>query len=157
VAAGAGHIKVVSNPLHIEAFACWKALLFAADHGMMSLEVETVCVLLQQALSSREWDAAPEGILFKELQFLLLTSFNHVKVKSVSRVCNRVAHRLASEGAGLGGGDHVWPDGYPDFVSNLLANDLLLLVECFVHCCGFFRESSKINIIKITHKIKENN
>jgi hypothetical protein len=49
VAAGAGHIKVVSNPLHIEAFACWKALLFAADHGMMSLEVETVCVLLQQA------------------------------------------------------------------------------------------------------------
>jgi hypothetical protein len=48
----------VATPLQAEALACWKALLFAADRGMMMIEMESDCVTLKQALSSRDFDAA---------------------------------------------------------------------------------------------------
>jgi hypothetical protein len=44
LAAGAGHIVSVATPLQAEALACWKALLFAADRGMMMVEMESDCV-----------------------------------------------------------------------------------------------------------------
>jgi hypothetical protein len=82
---------------------------------------------LKQALSSRDFDAAPEGVLFREIKFLMLSSFNDVKIRSIPRMCNSVAHRLASEGTRLlGGAQNLWLEGNPDFVNSLLANDLSL-------------------------------
>jgi hypothetical protein len=57
----------------------------------------------------------------------MLSSFNDVKIRSIPRVCNSVAHSLASEGTRLlGGAKNLWSEGNPDFVNSLLANDLSL-------------------------------
>jgi ribonuclease HI len=44
VAAVAGRIENVSNPLQAEAMACYQALTFVAEQGMVALEVETDCL-----------------------------------------------------------------------------------------------------------------
>jgi hypothetical protein len=117
----------MASPFQAEALACWKALLFAADRGMMMVEMESDCVTLKQALSSKDFDSAPEGVLFREMKFFMLSSFNDVKIMSISSLCNSVAHSLASEETRLlGGAQNLWPEGNPDFVNSLLANDLSL-------------------------------
>jgi hypothetical protein len=127
LAVGAGHIVSMASPFQAEALACWKALLFAADRGMMMVEMESDCVTLKQALSSKDFDSAPEGVLFREMKFFMLSSFNDVKIMSISSLCNSVAHSLASEETRLlGGAQNLWPEGNPDFVNSLLANDLSL-------------------------------
>jgi ribonuclease HI len=124
VAAAAGHIENVSNPLQAEAMTCYEALTFAAEQGMVALEVETDCLQLKQALLTRDLDAAREGIIFREIKFLIRSSFNEVHVL-FAPACNQVAHRLASECVRLENDNKcVWQESIPDFVTDLLANDL---------------------------------
>jgi hypothetical protein len=47
VAAAVGHIENVSNPLQVEVMTCYQALTFAAEQGMVALEVETDCLQLK--------------------------------------------------------------------------------------------------------------
>jgi hypothetical protein len=92
---------------------------------MVALEVETDYLRLKQALLTPDLDATQEGTIFREIKFLIRSSFNEVHVLFVPRACNQVAHRLASEGARLENGNKcVWQESIPDFVTGLLANDL---------------------------------
>jgi hypothetical protein len=65
---------------------------------MVALEVETDCLQLKQTLLTPDMDAARKGTIFREIKFLIRSSFNEVHVLFAHRACNQVAHRLASEG-----------------------------------------------------------
>jgi hypothetical protein len=108
--------------------ACLKALQFAADKGMTTLEVEMDCQNLRNALLSSDWDAAHEGTIFRELKFLIAVFFNDVIVKCSPRSCNLVAHKLAQEGAGLESGScNVWLENFPVFVTDLVTSEVSLV------------------------------
>jgi hypothetical protein len=53
---------------------------YAAEQGMMSIELEIDCLNLKNALHSDEWDAAPEGMLFREILFTLFFQFCYPNV-----------------------------------------------------------------------------
>jgi hypothetical protein len=55
-----------------------------------------------------------------------LTMFNNVQlIMYVPHSCNRVAHRLASEGADLQNSSiNMWPDCVPDFANYVVIDDL---------------------------------
>ena len=50
IAARAGFIAVVASPFQYEVIAYLKALNFASNQGMMTLEIETNCKCLRDAL-----------------------------------------------------------------------------------------------------------
>jgi hypothetical protein len=127
--AGAGQINAVSGSLQAESMACLQALRVAAEQGMMTIEVETDCQTLKNALQSTEWDAAPEGMIFRELKFFIGASFNDVLLLFAPRSCNAVAHRLAQEGIALDPGSSMfWLVSFPTLVTELVARDLSLCV-----------------------------
>jgi hypothetical protein len=95
IAAGAGFIAAVASPLQSEAIPCLKALNFASNQGMMTLEIETDYKCLRDALTSNDWDDSHDGVIIRELKFLILSYFNDVKVLFAPRMCNKVAHHLA--------------------------------------------------------------
>jgi hypothetical protein len=99
--AGAGQINAVLGPLQAESMACLQAFRAAAEQGMMTIEVETDCQTPKNALQSTNWDAAPEGMIFRELKFFIRTSFNDVLLLCAPHSCNSVAHTLAQEGIAL--------------------------------------------------------
>jgi hypothetical protein len=54
---------------------------------------------LRDALTSNDWDDSHDGVIVRELKFLILSCFNDVKVLFTSRMCNKVAHHLATIGS----------------------------------------------------------
>jgi hypothetical protein len=105
---GAGQINAVLGPLQAESMACLQALRAAAEQGMMTIEVETDCQTLKNALQSTNWDAAPGRIIFRELKFFIRTSFNDVLLLYAPRSSNSVAHTLAQEGITLDPGSSMF-------------------------------------------------
>jgi hypothetical protein len=79
------------------------------------------------ALSSNIYDDAQGGSLFREIKFLLGINFIDFRIVHASRVCNNVAHSLATLGSKLNVGSMViWHDGeVPEDVIPLLAVDLV--------------------------------
>uniref|UniRef100_A0ACD5VRG9 Uncharacterized protein n=1 Tax=Avena sativa TaxID=4498 RepID=A0ACD5VRG9_AVESA len=118
--AGMGQIDHVADPLHAETIACLKAIEFATELDMGRIIIETDATLLK----SSEFDLARHGVLFREAKFLLRTNFLDYKVLCCKRVCNTVAHVLATNGARLVSGNvMLWHDHVPDFVSHTVASD----------------------------------
>jgi hypothetical protein len=106
---------------------CFQALKYAAGQGMMAFELESDCLNLKNALLSDEWGATPEGMLFREIKFFLLSSFNTVIPLFAPRSCNGVAHRLAQVRAELDNDSGVfWLENFPAFVTELVASDISL-------------------------------
>jgi hypothetical protein len=124
---GAGLIAVVTEASHAEAIACIQAIQFAVDAGIQKVELETDCLTLKVALSSNVYDDAQGGSLFREIKFLLGINFVNFRIVHASRVCNNVAHSLATLGSKLNVGSMViWHDGeVPEDVIPLLAVDLV--------------------------------
>jgi hypothetical protein len=119
--AGMGKITADSSILQAEAKACLEAMRFAAEQGMMAIELEIGCLNLNNVIQSCEWDQAPEGMLIRELRFFISTWFNVVSLLHVPRSCNVVAHSLAQEGAALNSGTRlVWLENFPAFVNDLV-------------------------------------
>jgi hypothetical protein len=56
--AGMGKITAVSIILQAEAKACLEAMRFAAEQGMMAIELEIGCLNLNNVIQSCEWDQA---------------------------------------------------------------------------------------------------
>ena len=56
-------------------------------HG--SLEIETDCKCLRDTLTSNDWDDSHDGVIIRELKFLILSCFNDVKVLFAPRMCNK--------------------------------------------------------------------
>ena len=123
--AGMMHLAHVADALHAETIACLKAIQFAAESGMGRIIIETDATLLKSALQSSELDLARHGVLFREAKFLPLTNFLEYKVMQCKRVCNTMAHVLATNGASLvSSAVMLWHDHVPDFVSHVVAIDL---------------------------------
>jgi hypothetical protein len=107
--------------------ACLKALSFAATQGMLHLVLETNCKIQRDALFSYGWDAGHDGILLREIKFLIVSSFNVVKVMCAPRSCNNVAHKLADNGVvTVHGSPSVWVTSLPNFVTDLVTSELML-------------------------------
>lgn len=73
----------------------------AADYGMGRVHFETDCISLQKAVSSSNQDRGPLGVLFREIKFILQTSFIEFKILYCPRACNIPAHVLAASGSNV--------------------------------------------------------
>jgi hypothetical protein len=60
----------------------------------------------------------------RELKFLILSCFNDVKVLFAPRICNKVAHHLATIGSDSQ--KLIWLYNFLDVISNLVASNLML-------------------------------
>jgi hypothetical protein len=90
-------------------------------------ELETDCLNLKNALHSDEWDAAPKGMLIREIKIFLRSSFNTAIPMFAPRTCNAIAHRLAQFGVELENVSSVcWLEDFPAFVTDLVASDISL-------------------------------
>jgi hypothetical protein len=127
VGSGAGHIAAVTEASHAEGIACIHAIQFAVDAGIHKVELETDCLTMKVALSSNIYDDAQGGSLFREIKILLGINFIDFRIVHASRVCNNVAHSLATLGSKLNVGSMViWHDDeVPEDVISLLAADLV--------------------------------
>lgn len=125
VGAGAGRITHCSDALQAEATAAIQALSFAVDAGMSRVELETDAINLKTALSSSVMDLSSNGMIFRDVKFLMFTEFVSVRVLHSSQSCNSVADKLAKVGVELGpGAMMLWPDSVPVHVTDLVATDL---------------------------------
>ena len=79
---------------------------------------------LRDALTSNDWDDSHDGVIVRELKFLILSCFNDVKVLFTSRMCNKVAHHLATIGSDSQ--ELIWMYNFLDVVSDLVVSDLKL-------------------------------
>ena len=62
------------------------------------------------AISSNEFDIAPNGVLFREIKALTLLNFTSFLISFCPRACNKVADALASFGAKMVSDPQaVWP------------------------------------------------
>jgi hypothetical protein len=93
----------------------------SSNRDMMTLEIEIECQTLSKALLSTNLDAAYEGVLLRQIELLMASSFNDTKFFYTPRSCNFVAHMLPSEGAPLDDGNAtVWLENFPIFVPDLV-------------------------------------
>jgi hypothetical protein len=90
----------------------------------MTLEIETDSKCLQDTLTSNDWDDSHDGLIIRELKFLILSCFNNVMMLFAPRMCNKVAHHLATIGSDSQ--ELIWLYNFPDIVSDLVASDLML-------------------------------
>jgi hypothetical protein len=116
-----GRILHAGSGLQTEAIACMEAVEAASDWGMGKVHVETDCANLVAALTGREYDLAPEGVLFREIRSFVSLNFISFKVSFCSRLCNKVGHVLASMGAKQTMPRCRWVDSAPDDVCDLVA------------------------------------
>jgi ribonuclease HI len=126
VGSGAGYIATVSEASLAEAQACLYAIQYAIGAGIQKVEIETDCLTLKTALSSKAYDDAQGGNLFREIKYLLEIHFAKFKVLHCPRTCNKVTHRLASMGAKLNDGTMlIWSDVITEDVIPLVVADLI--------------------------------
>lgn len=78
LAAGAGNLEHVANPLHAEALALQQAIIIAAQMGCQTVMFETDSMILKQAISSEEYDLSELGTLFREINFQMRVGLNVV-------------------------------------------------------------------------------
>ena len=89
---------MVPDVLSAKAAACAKALQSAMDYGISRVQVEVDSVILQQALLTSSMDLVVSGMLIRDTCVLLHKHFVCDDVLLVPRICNSIAHALASLG-----------------------------------------------------------
>lgn len=68
------------------------------DLGIGRLIAETDAKMVVQAITTSDYAAAAVGVLITEIKSLASSAFISFECSSKSRVCNRVAHELATLG-----------------------------------------------------------
>ena len=107
-----------------EAYALLQAITIAEGLGVGRAIFETDCRILQKAITSTEYDAAPLGALFREIKFRLRLNFIDSCLVHEYRTCNQPAHILAARGAaGSIGYRKVWLESYPNDVIRAVSGD----------------------------------
>jgi hypothetical protein len=81
-------------------------------------------IISSLALTGREYDLAPEGVLFREIRSFVSLNFISFKVSFCSRLCNKVGHVLASMDAKQTMPRCRWVDSAPNDVCDLVASEL---------------------------------
>lgn len=98
LAAGAGKLEHVTEPLHSEALAMLHAVNAAIQLGCDRVIFETDSLVLKQAITSEDYNLSALGAVFREIKFQLQVGLSDVCINHVSRLCNQAAHRLAAHG-----------------------------------------------------------
>lgn len=120
----AGRIDHAQDTLHTEAEACLQAMSLAQQWGMHRIHVETDAQMLVQAISSKKFDIAPNGVLFREIKALAHLDFSSFSISYCPRACNKVSDALVSFGAKMVSNPQaVWPGRVPTFAQRLVASD----------------------------------
>jgi hypothetical protein len=82
------------------------------------------------AIKSKEFDIAPNGVLFREIKTLACLNFSSFSILYCPRACNKVADALASYGAKMVSEPQaVWPGRVPTFAQFLVASDFAAQVD----------------------------
>jgi ribonuclease HI len=109
VAAGCGHIQEIGSALQAEAIATLQAIKITSQMGCSRVQLEMDSSVLKKAITSKEYDLAPLGSLFKEIKALLCNAYDDVKLSVCKRSCNVAAHELAARGALFeDGNQEIW-------------------------------------------------
>ena len=99
-------------------------LQFATDMGISKIELETDAINLQVAMTSSRMDQSTNGVLFRDIKFLMYNKFVLVQVLHNPRSCNVLADGLAKLGVELGpSAVQIWSDSYHQRVNRLVAAD----------------------------------
>ena len=99
IGAGAGRVEYAQDVLQVEAEACVHALNYAQEWGMTNVLVETDAQILVQTITdSKNYDLAPNGVLFREINALAMLHFSSFSISFCPRVCNNVVDALATHG-----------------------------------------------------------
>jgi hypothetical protein len=93
---GAGHLSSVASAAQAEAHAC--AIQAAVAWGMTQVQIEADSQNLIRALQSKDYDLAPDGVIYRDVRLSLSLNFDKVLFSFVSRDCNKIAHCLAAYG-----------------------------------------------------------
>jgi hypothetical protein len=88
------------------------------------VQVESDSQNLIKAIQGKEFDLAPEGVLYRDIRAFISLNFSSVVFSFTPRECNKVAHALAAFGASQRGSRLVWPEDLPNSVRVLTASDL---------------------------------
>jgi hypothetical protein len=119
---GAGRLTDVALALQSEAIACFEAVQAAAEWGMGHILVETDCQVLTATVKTKDYDLAPEGVIFREIRSFLQLNFISFDILFCLRICNKLSHTMAAWGANQTLGRCWWPDLVPDVVRGLVAS-----------------------------------
>jgi ribonuclease HI len=106
-----------------ETIACLQGVQAAIDIGARQIVLETDAMLIQQAITSKDYASAPSGILIYEIQELASLNFMTFNVNVVPRIYNRVAHALAAQGCEASEDDTMVMNIVPPCIQSLVADD----------------------------------
>uniref|UniRef100_A0ACD5Z6F3 Uncharacterized protein n=1 Tax=Avena sativa TaxID=4498 RepID=A0ACD5Z6F3_AVESA len=119
----AGASRHAFSALQMEVQACSEALHATAQWGMENVSIKIDSSILVQALQSRDYNLAPEGVIFRDIGAFNLLKFSTVEVSYDPRSCNKVAHLLAAYGARLQADRMLWPEYVLEDVRALVASE----------------------------------
>jgi ribonuclease HI len=122
--AAAGSISNVGEAIHTETQALLQAITIAEQFGIGRPIFATDCQVLERAITTNNYDAAPLGALFREAKHRLRLSFIEHRIVYMHRSCNKPAHELAA----LGVAEplefyNVWVEDYPNVVTSAMSGD----------------------------------
>jgi hypothetical protein len=92
-----GKIPSVMDAFQAETIACLQGVQATIDIGARQIVLETDVMLIQQAITSKDYALAPSHILISEIQELASMNFITFNVNVVPRICNRVTHVLVAQ------------------------------------------------------------
>lgn len=116
-----------AEPLHSKMLAAEAALHLASDLGMGRVYLETDALLLKEALEDTGTDFSCLGAVADRLKGFILCNFIECKIVRCPRICNQVAHNLATKGSLMAGELNSITDGPDPCVSDLVASELASL------------------------------
>nr|XP_051221193.1 uncharacterized protein LOC127339373 [Lolium perenne] len=129
VAAGAGKVGFLRDPLHAETIACLAAVDGATNLGADRITFESDSLNLVQALRSNGYNRSAIGTLVMEARRKCMANFKSFDFSFCRRACNSAAHELAQYGVKSEMSDYFWVDSAPNCVTNFVASDLAEPVE----------------------------
>jgi ribonuclease HI len=121
---GAGFLAQAGSAAFVEAQACQEALYAAANWGMGKLHIESDAMNLIKAMQDNELDRTPEGVIYRDIRAFIRLNFISVSFSHCPRVCNKLAHELATVGVRRHDVRSLWLESWPDDVNVLVVSML---------------------------------
>ena len=92
--------------------------------GITHLHIETDATLIKAALESDEHRLSAVGGIITEMKLLLATELPSCNMTVCNRICNGVAHALASHGCNFPSGHMATWEGVPHEIEVAVTSDL---------------------------------
>ena len=111
------------DPLLAEAIALKETLGWLVKKEVSQVVIESYCLTLVQAISSKQFDSSPIGLVIQECRSLLHQLHNS-HLFFVKRSANQAAHTLARVASSMSG-QGEWLSSPPSFLFDVLHFDLI--------------------------------